>query len=147
MATKTYSEKLKDPRWQKKRLEILNRDKFTCQFCEDTKSTLNVHHKYYLRGLDPWEYPNPSLITYCERCHKVVSDDKGETLDILYNFLSGYFTPFDIGYIYEMAFNMVQDETHKRLPLLSIIGSKLPLEDLQNLVKKIKRPTKLNKLG
>jgi hypothetical protein len=26
-----YSKKLKHPRWQKKRLEILDRDKFTCQ--------------------------------------------------------------------------------------------------------------------
>jgi len=31
MAKLTYSEKLKDPRWQKKRLEILSRDNFTCE--------------------------------------------------------------------------------------------------------------------
>ena len=30
-----YSEKLKDPRWQKKRLEILERDNFRCQYCGD----------------------------------------------------------------------------------------------------------------
>lgn len=62
-----YSEKLKDPRWQRKRLEILNRDSFTCQYCGDTKSTLNVHHKQY-HG-NPWDAPSESLETLCESCH------------------------------------------------------------------------------
>lgn len=31
---------------------------------------LNVHHKYYMQGLKPWEYPNDALITLCEDCHK-----------------------------------------------------------------------------
>ena len=49
----TYKEKLLDPRWQKKRLEILNRDNFTCQCCGDDKKTLNIHHKYYNSNLYP----------------------------------------------------------------------------------------------
>ena len=65
-----YIKKLKDPRWQKKRLNILNRDEFTCQKCFDNESTLNVHHKYYLNGNDPWDYPDEALITLCEECHK-----------------------------------------------------------------------------
>ncbi len=64
-----YSEKLKDPRWQKKRLEILNRDKFTCQYCKDTNSTLIVHHLHYYPDTEPWEYCNGQLITLCETCH------------------------------------------------------------------------------
>lgn len=64
-----YSQKLRDPRWQKKRLEIMQRDNFTCQVCNDSKSTLNVHHCYYEKGADPWEYENGSLITLCESCH------------------------------------------------------------------------------
>jgi hypothetical protein len=66
----TYKEKLLDPRWQKKRLEILQRDNFTCQMCGDTKSTLQVHHKLYIKGNDPWEYPNLMLITLCGDCHE-----------------------------------------------------------------------------
>ena len=62
-----YSEKLKDPRWQKKRLEILERDKFTCKECGDTKTTLHVHHEAY-KG-NPWEADNDSLKTICEHCH------------------------------------------------------------------------------
>lgn len=65
----TYAEKLKDPRWQKKRLEILNRDDFTCQLCDDNKSTLHVHHRAYANR-EPWDYPNEWLVTLCESCHQ-----------------------------------------------------------------------------
>ena len=65
----SYSQKLKDPRWQKKRLLILNRDKFTCQECADDESTLHVHHIYYEPGNDPWDYPDYALVTLCESCH------------------------------------------------------------------------------
>ncbi len=68
--TSKYSEKLKNPNWQKKRLEILNRDDWTCQLCKDKENTLHVHHKYYERRRSPWEYPNTALITLCEDCHK-----------------------------------------------------------------------------
>lgn len=70
MARQEYYEKLKDPRWQKKRLEVLQRDEFMCRKCYDDKSTLNVHHTYYQKGFEPWEYPLSSLITLCESCHE-----------------------------------------------------------------------------
>lgn len=65
----TYSQILKNPKWQKKRLEILQRDDFTCQKCFDTETTLHVHHCYYRTGKKPWEYENTSLVTLCEDCH------------------------------------------------------------------------------
>ena len=65
----SYSEKLKDPRWQKRRLEILERDNWECQICHDKTSTLHVHHKAYLKNLEPWVYPDSHLITLCESCH------------------------------------------------------------------------------
>lgn len=67
---KTYSEKLKDPRWQKKRLEILKRDNWACYTCESKKKTLHVHHAYYDKDLEPWEYESDSLITLCHECHE-----------------------------------------------------------------------------
>jgi len=73
MEKKTYLEKLKDPRWQKKRLEILERDKWTCQYCESTEKTLHVHHLHY-SGVDPWETNLDFLITACEDCHKYESE-------------------------------------------------------------------------
>jgi len=65
---KTYSEKLKDPRWQKKRLKILERDEFSCRICGNKKSTLHIHHISY--NENPWETNDKLLITLCEDCHK-----------------------------------------------------------------------------
>jgi hypothetical protein len=31
---------------------------------------LNVHHRYYVKGRRPWEYPNFSLVTLCRDCHE-----------------------------------------------------------------------------
>lgn len=71
-----YSSMLRDPRWQKRRLEIMERDKFTCQLCHSKDKTLNVHHMYYRTGKKVWEYDDESLKTLCEDCHKLLSGDK-----------------------------------------------------------------------
>lgn len=64
-----YADKLLDPRWQKKRILILQRDNFTCQQCYSTENTLMVHHLYYGKNLDPWEAEDDWLITLCKECH------------------------------------------------------------------------------
>lgn len=66
----TYSDKLRDPRWQRKRLEVFDRDGWQCTNCKNSEITLHVHHKVYEQGKDPWEYDNDSLVTLCEDCHK-----------------------------------------------------------------------------
>jgi hypothetical protein len=65
----TYKEKLRDPRWQRKRLEILNRDDFKCRLCGLGVDPLHVHHKYYDSGKEPWDYDERALMTLCESCH------------------------------------------------------------------------------
>jgi len=65
-----YWEKLRDPRWQKKRLEVMQKAKFVCEICGDSESTLNVHHKAYFKGKEPWEYLTNQLACLCENCHK-----------------------------------------------------------------------------
>ena len=67
---KSYYELLRDPRWQKKRLEIMSRDNFSCTSCEGKDKQLHVHDLHYIRGNDPWDCPNNLLITLCEDCHK-----------------------------------------------------------------------------
>ena len=67
---KSYSEMLKDPRWQKKRLQIMNRDDFTCRACGDKSTTLHVHHLAYMHDTAPWEYEDKFLVTLCENCHE-----------------------------------------------------------------------------
>ena len=71
---KDYHEKLKDPRWQKKRLEIMERDNFTCQRCLDIESSLQVHHRHYEWDEDPWDYDDRYLVTLCEKCHECETD-------------------------------------------------------------------------
>ncbi len=70
----SYSEKLRDPRWQKMRLEVMQRDKFTCCHCRDDEKTLNVHHLTYTKGAAPWEYELSNLITLCEDCHELAEE-------------------------------------------------------------------------
>jgi len=65
----TYAEKLKDPRWQKKRLEIMQLAEFACEECGDKESTLHVHHRYYVKSRYPWQYPNFALRCICSQCH------------------------------------------------------------------------------
>ena len=66
----TYQEQLKSPQWQKKRLEIMERDEFECKHCNENKKTLNVHHIIYHKNKKLWEYDEIELITLCESCHK-----------------------------------------------------------------------------
>lgn len=76
----TYTEKLRDPRWQRLRLQILERDSFTCTLCGDTETELHIHHEEYVG--EPWEAPIDKLKTLCKHCHKVVEELKTITLPI-----------------------------------------------------------------
>lgn len=78
-----YSDKLKDPRWQRKRLKIMERDEFMCQSCYDSENTLYVHHKFYIYGKEPWEYPDELLVTLCDACHKTEEDSKNIIKDFV----------------------------------------------------------------
>lgn len=80
---KTYSEKLRDPRWQRKRLEVLNRDDFTCQLCGAKETELHVHHEAYKKGANPWEYDNSWLITYCKYCHIIFQSFEKQKIGVI----------------------------------------------------------------
>jgi len=69
-----YIELLRDPRWQRKKNAILERDDYRCQFCRDTETNLQAHHKRYAKSGLPWDVPNSWLITLCQRCHERVSE-------------------------------------------------------------------------
>ena len=72
----SYVEMLRSPLWQKKRLEIMQRDDFTCQHCGCKERELQVHHRVYHKGAKPWEYDDSELITLCDRCHEAETDAK-----------------------------------------------------------------------
>ena len=71
-----YIKKLRDPRWQKMRLEIFERDGWQCTACSDDKSMLCVHHLECLPGRDPWDVPPSSLVTLCESCHNEETEQR-----------------------------------------------------------------------
>src|SRR5688572_14467690 len=94
-----YSEKLQHPLWVQKRTHIVTVDLDTCQHCGEVGGTKNVHHKYYIKGREPWEYPNTALITLCEKCH--IEEHmwkeayRGQFIEIL-----------DCGYCYKDLYNV-----------------------------------------
>jgi len=77
-----YKEQIKDGRWQKKRLEIMNRDGFKCRACK-SENSLNVHHLYYLPGRMIWDYDNEGLVTLCENCHSIIHNDLAKISGII----------------------------------------------------------------
>lgn len=87
MKTK-YSEKLKDPRWQKLRLKVFNRDKWTCQICKTKDRTLHVHHTIYKK--EPWDAPIQSLVTLCEDCHEREKESYKESENSLLELLKAH---------------------------------------------------------
>jgi hypothetical protein len=68
--TTEFWERYKDPRWQRRRLEIMARAEFRCESCEASEKTLNVHHKIYRRGAMPWGYADQELACLCQECHE-----------------------------------------------------------------------------
>jgi hypothetical protein len=69
MASNEWFDSLRDPRWQQVRLRVMERDGWECLRCGDKGNTLNVHHNYYEKGRQPWEYPHDTLSTLCQDCH------------------------------------------------------------------------------
>lgn len=76
---KSWMERCADPRWQRKRAQICERDGWQCTDCGDSHALLNVHHHYY-DGSNPWDYPDSALSTLCERCHKRITSELREIL-------------------------------------------------------------------
>jgi hypothetical protein len=73
---KAYAEKMKDPRWQKLRLQVFERDEWRCVRCGAEDKTLHVHHLAYLKNAEPWDTPIFALSTRCETCHESETDGK-----------------------------------------------------------------------
>lgn len=71
----SYADKLRDPRWQRLRLQVMECAEWKCEHCGNASATLNVHHKFYVKGYDPWDYEPKHLQCLCERCHEREHDN------------------------------------------------------------------------
>lgn len=67
-----YAQLLRHPRWQRRRLEIMQSRGWACENCGDAETELHVHHTDYRSGHKPWEYPDDLLKCLCERCHRFI---------------------------------------------------------------------------
>lgn len=78
-----YQELLKRPEWKKRRAEIIElagcrcedcgRCLVGCEVCDHHESfvkQLEVHHRHYVRGRKPWEYPDVAFLCICRDCHE-----------------------------------------------------------------------------
>lgn len=108
--SKEYWQKLQDPRWQKKRLEILEGAGWKCEECGDSTSELQVHHCVYLKGAEPWEYSKGSLMSLCYVCH-----EKRQAIEQLTTALFNNFLRFQtIDEVYAIASSL--DAWHRKNP-------------------------------
>jgi hypothetical protein len=64
-----YAEKLRDPRWIEKRNHIRRRASNACEECGKA-GYVEIHHCCYVRGWQPWEYPDYLLKCVCRSCHE-----------------------------------------------------------------------------
>lgn len=111
-----YSEKLTDSRWQKRRLEIMGRDLFECQKCHcKDHTTLHVHHRHYIAGREPWDYPGELLVTLCKDCHKKEEDAVVKASDML-NALHfwGYFNTEILEVLNKMIESKMSLQNHEK---------------------------------
>jgi len=75
-STSSFFAKYRHPKWQQKRLEVMKDAGFACERCLEDDETLNVHHIYYIKGRDPWEYDSSELVCLCESCHLDIHDEE-----------------------------------------------------------------------
>lgn len=106
--TLSYNEQIKSPHWQKRRLQILQRDNFTCQICSSTEKTLHVHHLCYRKDAKIWDYPDNTLITLCEDCHRMEHEMQSENdysvTNLINDLLISGFTNFElVSILYKIA--------------------------------------------
>lgn len=83
MAYVPYRQQILSPHWQKRRLEIMQRDGFTCQRCSNPDETLHVHHKQYIKGRMAWEYEDRDLVTLCHSCHESMPELETQTKNLI----------------------------------------------------------------
>ena len=106
--TLSYNEQIRSPHWQKRRLQILQRDNFTCQICGSTEKTLHVHHLCYRKDAKIWDYPDNTLITLCEDCHRMEHEMQSENdysvTNLINDLLISGFTNFElVSILYKIA--------------------------------------------
>jgi len=77
-----YKEDMNSGIWQRKRLDIMNRDHFQCRVC-GKENNLTVHHLYYLPNTRIFDYDDEALVTLCKPCHSAIHVDLAKIAGII----------------------------------------------------------------
>lgn len=101
----TYQELLQSSEWATRRREVLEAEKYQCCECGEENQPLQVHHRYYLRGRKPWEYPDGALMCVCESCHRELGH-----LDDELRFTLGNLDSLQLERILASALRMLSEE-------------------------------------
>lgn len=96
-----------DPRWQKLRLEVMQRDHWSCVACGRDDQELHVHHIEYRREL--WDTPKDLLQTLCHGCHKALGAHKKG------------------GVFYDWADDFIEDGEGGFFPVLAVVFKHCPI--------------------
>jgi hypothetical protein len=124
MAKMTYSEQLKHPNWQRRRLEMLDAADFECDECGNKESMLHVHHRHYIKGRMAWEYSDEELSVLCEGCHKDTHKYEGYLKEMATELQYQFLPAFVAGYLEDgpEAFG-VRATLKKKEPIYYAIGN------------------------
>ncbi len=118
-----YSRKLQNPKWQKKRLEILQRDQFKCIHCGCDNKELHVHHRWYQFGKDIWDYPDTCFETLCFECHEYIEMNiKDSTSDIQLMLRRTWLNQDDYNVICRLLIHL-SDDSYKNYNSLHIVDA------------------------
>jgi len=67
MNAPSYADLLQDERWERRSCEFLESRGWLCEDCGDR--AVNVHHRRYKPGREPWAYNDVDLMALCRLCH------------------------------------------------------------------------------
>lgn len=70
MERNEFLQMYRDPRWQRKRLELCAAANWACQMCDARDKELQIHHGCYESDKAPWEYDDETLHVVCSDCHE-----------------------------------------------------------------------------
>lgn len=118
---RAYWELLRDPQWQRKRLEVMERAEFRCDTCDADDKTLNVHHRIYRKNALPWEYADHELVCLCEDCHESEHHTRQMIDEALAKLGSLYYDDV-LGYLHGFIFANLSGEDadrNQRVPIYS----------------------------
>lgn len=86
---KTYEEKLRDPRWQRLRLIVMNEAGWACEECGDGMEELHAHHRNYRPDAEPWQYGAEELRCLCTTCHTLTHLDQKKVVGFVEKIMVG----------------------------------------------------------